>query len=94
MMKLIGKKVLVKQMRTKDKSEGGIALPDSMSSALPYGKIISISLDLAKDPENTLVVPGAIVLFSAIAAIPLELKPDHVLIEPDDILAILEEGDY
>jgi len=87
-MKLIGKKILVKQVRTKDKSEGGITLPSSMSEVLPYGTVKAVG------PEVEEVGLGDVVLFTAVAAIPLGLKPDHVLIEPEDVLALLEEGEY
>jgi co-chaperonin GroES (HSP10) len=92
-MKLIGKKVLVKQMRTKDESEGGIALPDSMSAVLPYGFVQGVG-PLVEEVDQALL-REAVVLFDPLPAVVLgDMKPDHVLIEPEDILAILEEGEY
>jgi len=56
--------------------------------ALPYGDVIQIGSGV----EDTDLAPGEIVLFNEIGAIPLgHLLKDHVLIEPDDILAVLEE---
>lgn len=87
-MKVVGKKILVEQARTKEVSKGGIALPDTSIQVLPYGFVRQVG------PEVTDVKIGEVVLFDPISAIPLSIKKDHVLIEPEDILAILEEGEY
>ena len=88
-MRVMGKRILIEQSTTKEVSEGGIVLPTTMTHALPYGKVIQIGPYV----DETIKV-GDVVLFSEIGAIPLGIKKDHVLIEPDDILAILEEGEY
>lgn len=88
-MKMIGNKILVQQQKTKAVSEGGIALPDTCIQVLPYGKVLKVGPDV----DNVKI--GEVVLFSAIGAVELgDLLEDCVLIEPDDILVILEEGDY
>lgn len=90
-MKVMGKKILVKQSRTKPVSEGGIALPDESIQVLPFGEILQLGSDIG---HMSAEIMGEIVLFDPISAIPLSIKKDHVLIEPEDILAILEEGEY
>lgn len=88
-MKMVGNKILVEQCKTAAVTEGGIALPESSIQALPYGVVMQVG------PKVEEVKVADAILFSEIGAIPLGvLKPGCVLIEPDDILAILEEGDY
>jgi co-chaperonin GroES (HSP10) len=89
-MKVVGKKILVHQAKAKDVSEGGIVLPGEQAP-LPYGTIVQISPEL----DDFTGEVGEVVLFNEIGAISLGyVKEDHVLIEPEDILAILEKGDY
>ncbi len=96
-MKVVGKRILVKQALTKKISEGGIHMTGDQE-ALPYGKVVAVSLEQQIRDQNkvgfSMINIGDTVLFSAIGAIPLgHIKKDHVLIEQDDILAILEEED-
>ncbi len=86
-MKLMGKRILIEQIMTADKSKGGIVL--TTTTSLPYGHI----RQLGPDVENHKV--GEVVLFNPLTLIELStVKEGHVLIEPDDVLAILEEGEY
>jgi len=86
-MKVVGTRILVKQSKTKEVTEGGIALPSTSQQKLPLGEVRQVG------PGTDIVRVGQMVLFSGIGAIDMPLLPDHVLIEPDDILAVLEEGD-
>jgi co-chaperonin GroES (HSP10) len=87
-MRVSGKRIMVKQRLTEEVSKGGIVMAGEQQ-ALPYGDVIQ----LGPDAEDYLdLSPGEIVLFNEIGAIPLgHLLKDHVLIEPDDILAVLDE---
>ena len=88
-MRIAGKRILVKHRLTDTVSKGGIVMAGDQQ-ALPYGDVISLGSDLDTD----LVSPGEIVLFNEIGAIPLgHLLKDHVLIEMEDILAVLEEDE-
>ena len=88
-MKMIGKKILVKQFRSKEMTQGGIALPEEAIQKLPCGSIERIG------PEVEGLQHGDVLMFNAIGAIPVEVKgKEFVLIEPEDILLILEEGEY
>lgn len=90
-MRMTGKKLMVKQEMTPAVSKGGIVLTDDSIRPLPYGAIVGMGPDVDADDLNL----GDVVLFNEIGAIQLgDLRPDHVLIETDDILAVLEEGDY
>lgn len=87
-MKVVGNKILVEQIKTKAVSDGGIVLPTDSIMALPYGTVRQIG------PGVREIKVGEVVLFDPISARPLAIKEDHVLIEPDDILAVLDEGEY
>lgn len=88
-MRMVGKKIMVKPYQTKAETEGGIALPQSSVHDLPYGEVVDYG------PEVTDIKKGTVVMFSGIGPIPIELKGEsYVLIEPEDILGIMEKGDY
>ncbi len=89
-MRVVGKKILVKQSLTDLISKGGIHVAGD-AEPLPYGKVIQIGA-VCLEEEASLKV-GDTVLFSAIGAIPLGIKKNHVLIEWEDVLAILDEED-
>ena len=86
-MRLMGKIILVKQILTEQVSKGGIHMAGDQQP-LPYGEVIKLG---DKVPEAISV--GDILLFTAISAIPLGLKENHVLIEFEDVLAILDKED-
>lgn len=86
-MKVLGKRILVKQRLTEEVSKGGIVMAGNQQ-ALPYGDVIQVGPEV----KNADLRPDDIVLFNEIGAIPLgHLLKDHVLIEEDDILVVLGE---
>ncbi|KKN68079.1 hypothetical protein LCGC14_0455330 [marine sediment metagenome] len=88
-MRIVGKKILVKQTLTDEVSKGGIIMAGDQQT-LPYGEIVAIGSGV----EDMILIPGNLVLFNEIGAIPLgHIKKNHVLIEPEDVLAILDEED-
>ncbi len=88
-MKLTGKRILVEQFKTKEITEGGIALPSTSVQPLPYGPVKQVG------PDVKGIKVGDVVLFTEIGAIPLgHIKEGCVLVEPEDVLAILEKGEY
>ena len=89
-MKMVGKKILVEQFRTKDMTDGGIALPEQTIQKLPCGTVVKIGPEVRMGLRH-----GEVLAFNAIGAIPVEVKgKEFVLIEPEDIFMILEEGEY
>ena len=88
-MKMVGKKILVEQFRTREMTDGGIALPEQTIQKLPCGPVKELG------PEVMGFIHGDIVMFNAIGAIPVVVAgKEYVLIEPEDILLILEKGEY
>ncbi len=87
-MKVVGKKILVKQAKTKEVSEGGIVMTADSIQTLPYGTVEQIG------PDVEGIKPGEVILFEGLTAVPVAIREGCVLIEEEDILAILEEGDY
>ena len=85
-MRVMGKRILVKQTLTDEVSKGGIVMAGDQQ-ALPYGEIIQIGPEL----DEGFIQVGDIVLFTTLGAIELKIKKDHVLIEVEDVLAILDE---
>ena len=85
-MKVVGKKILVKQIMTGEVSKGGIIMTGDQRP-LPFGRVVDFG------EEVTEVEIHDVVLFTEIGAIPLGIKKNHVLIEFEDVLAILDEED-
>lgn len=101
-MKVVGKRILVRQAKTKEVSKGGIVMAGEQT-VLPYGTVLQVGLEayhtlgIEKMGDVGKII-GKVVLFDGISAIPINLDPSskesYVLIEPEDILAILDEGEY
>ena len=77
----------MKQALTEQVSKGGIVMAIDQQP-LPYGEVIQIG-----DEVTTKIRVGEFLLFTEIGAIPVGIKKNHVLIEVEDVLAILDEGD-
>ena len=86
-MRVVGKRILVKQTLTDSVSKGGIVMTGDQHP-LPFGEV----MQLGSESSNEVQV-GDIVLSTEIEAIPLGIKTHHVLIEFDDVLAILSKED-
>jgi co-chaperonin GroES (HSP10) len=89
-MKVMGKRILVKQRLTEEVSKGGIVIAGEQQ-VLPYGDVVELGTDV---PFPCGVHIGSIVLFSSIGCVELgDLKKNHVLVEIEDILAVLDPED-
>lgn len=88
-MKVVGNRLMIRQLKSKDSTEGGLALPEQSIYKLPCGPIVQIGGDI-RDFKV-----GDVVLFSSIGVIDLApLVEGCILIEPEDVLGILEKGEY
>lgn len=89
-MRVVGKRILVKQRLTDSVSKGGIQLPGEQQS-LPFGEVVQVGVDITAKPYGHVVIQvGDIILFNHLLATPVGILKDHVLIEYDDVLAILD----
>lgn len=94
-MKLLGKKILLRQHRTKDKTEGGIQLPQAAIQKLPYGTVVQVGPDIEETVR--VAIEEQVVLFNQLGAVLIQAPnngEELVMIEPEDILAILEKEEY
>jgi len=83
MIKVIGSKVLVKNVDSVEKTESGIYIPDGVQEKPAEGEVISIGLDV----EEILV--GDHVYYGKYSG--TEIKPDnetYIVMDKFDILAI------
>jgi co-chaperonin GroES (HSP10) len=89
-MKITGSKIMVEQFRMNEVTPGGIALPSKSVQSLPFGKIIGLGPTVPK-----ILKIGDVVLFPEIGPTLVFLKEQpFLLIEAEDVLGILEEGEY
>ncbi len=89
-MRVLGKRILVKQRLTETTSKGGITLPGDQQS-LPFGEVVQVG----SEAQGKGIVAGHIVLFNQMLTTPVGVLDHHVLVELDDVLAVLtdEEAD-
>ncbi len=97
-MRVVGNRILVKPFKTAEVSKGGMVMAGELQT-LPYGTIVQIGGNVLNVKIEELrrfnYAIGDVVLFTNITCVQLgEVKEDHVLIESEDILAVLEEGEY
>lgn len=76
----------MKQRLTAPVSKGGIEIPGDQQ-ALPFGEVVQTGS--GAPPLNCPIAEGDIILFNHLLATPVGILKDHVLIEYDDVLAIL-----
>ena len=84
-MRVIGKRILVKQRLTDTVTKGGIELPGDQS-ALPFGEVVQVGTGNCGGVNR-----GDIVLFNHLLASPVGVLANHVLVEYDDVLAVLTQ---
>lgn len=86
-MRAYGKRVLIKPDSDKEKTSGGIVLPQSAKEAqkTQTGKVVSTGEEV-----DTFLQYGDIVLFFRNAGVSVSHDgADHLLVSPENILAIL-----
>lgn len=87
-MRVIGKRILLKQDMTPLKTKGGVVLPDSMEVPLPRGRVCSVGDECYK------VSTGCRVIINDVAGLSVKvLGKTYLLIDEDDVLVVLEGGD-
>ena len=85
----INGRILVKPFEAKDKTSGGIYIPDTAKEKLQEGEVIAI----AKDATDEVAV-GDHVIYKEFAGTEVKIEgQDYVLLTEDDLLAKYEEVD-
>lgn len=87
-----GKKIVIQQFLSKTHTGGGLALPDTMQTKLPVGKVITTGGEV-----GTTVHVGDVVQFNPYAGANVNVKGvDYLVIDLDDVLVIVtgEEAEY
>jgi len=82
-------RILVKPFEAKDKTSGGIYLPDTAKEKLQEGEVIAV----AEDATDQVVV-GDHVVYKEFAGAQVKIEAeDYILLIEDDLLAKYEEVD-
>ncbi len=85
----INGRILVKPFKAKNKTSGGIYLPDTAKEKFQEGKII----DVAKDATDEVVV-GDRVIYKQFGGTEVKIEgEDYILLDEDDLLAKYEALD-
>ena len=85
----INGRILVKPFETKDKTSGGIYLPDTAREKLQEGEIVAV----AKDATDEVAV-GDSVIYKEFAGTEVKIEGEgYILLTEDDLLAKYEAVD-
>ena len=88
-------RILIKRLEEKDKSKGGIIIPDTAKEKPIQGKVIAVGK--GKILQNGDVIPpdvkkGDKVLFGKYAGTEVKIDgEEHLLMREDDILAVVQK---
>ena len=93
-LKPLGEKVIVEVLEAKEKTKGGIVLPDSAKEKPQEAKILAVGS--GKVLSNGKVVPpevkvGDVVLFGKYSGSEIKLSgKEYLIINQDDVLAVIK----
>lgn len=96
----LGPRVLVRVIRSTDRSAGGLYLPAGSKDAVAkaaYGEVVEVARASTEDPEegfgkNVSGVPeGSKVLFSKDKGLPVPWDEDLRILDVKDVVAVVEE---
>ena len=81
--------IIVKPSEPKDKSAGGIFLPDTAKEKLQKGKVIATAKDATEE-----VAVGDYVIFKEFSGTEVDIENEnHILLTEDDLLVKYEDVD-
>lgn len=87
-IKPLGTRVLVRPVEESSRTIGGIYIPDTAKEKPQRGEVVAIG----DEEEEIKVKVGQLVLFPKYAGTDIKLEGvDHIIMEADDILALIEE---
>lgn len=88
-------RILVKPLKTEEKTKGGIVLPDTAKEKPQQGKVITIGpgvLSKKGKRMSMLVKKGDIVLYGKYAGNEIKIDAEkYLIIKEDEVLAIVEK---
>lgn len=85
----LGKRILIRKDEGRQKTKGGIVLPDAAEIPTITGRVVEISVQIERD-EDFPVRKYDKVLFNPKHSIPVDFEPDNVLyvVPIEDIVAV------
>ncbi|MEX0703779.1 MAG: co-chaperone GroES [Planctomycetales bacterium] len=85
----LGMRILIRKDESRQKTRGGIVLPDAAEIPTITGRIVEISAQIAHDEDYPLRKYDK-VLFHPKHAIPVDFEPDNLLfvVPVDDVVAV------
>jgi chaperonin GroES len=85
----VGKRVLVRKDESRQKTRGGIVLPDAAEIPTITGRVVEVSAQVARD-EDFPIRKYDKILFHPKNAIPVDLEADNLLfvVPIDDVVAV------
>ncbi len=89
----LGPRILIRKDEARQKTKGGIVLPDSTEIPTITGRVVEISLEV-ENKEDFPVRKYDKVLFNPKMAIPVDLEPGNVLyvVPIEDIVAVFRKA--
>jgi len=85
----INGRILVKPLEAKDKTSGGIHLPDTAKEKLQEGKVIAVAEDATDE-----VAVGDRIIYKELGGTEVKVEgEDYILLTEDDLLAKYEAVD-
>jgi chaperonin GroES len=85
----VGKRVLVRKDESRQKTRGGIVLPDAAEIPTITGRVVEVSARVSRD-EDFPIKKYDKILFHPKNAIPVDLEPDNLLfvVPIEDVVAV------
>lgn len=85
----LGMRILIRKDESRQKTRGGIVLPDDAEIPTITGRVVEISLQVAND-EDFPIRKYDKVLFNPKRAIPVDFEPDNLLfvVPVEDVVAV------
>lgn len=89
----LGPRILIRKDEARQKTRGGIVLPDQSEIPTITGRVVEISLEVENDPEFP-VRKYDKVLFHPKGAIPVDFESDNLLyvVPIDDVVAVFRKS--
>ena len=90
----LGDRVLIKALEAKEKSKGGIVLPDTAKEKPQEGKVIAVGKGKVSEEGKTNpleVKTGDKILYGKYSGTEIMVDDEeHIILREDDILAVIE----